>query len=153
MLYRRYETGWTRVGSSNAGSHSYDGGRAGTGRGAPIIGGCLVWLSSHDDLQVADCGIAAGCGGEGAALQAGDRAATQFDAGSGATGVSLDQWPGPASVWSGFRIVDAICGRRPDRAETRRPAWRDRGGGIACQAGTDGAKGAAASVPARSGSD
>src|ERR1700760_211954 len=30
----------------------------------------------------------------------------QFDAGSGATGVSLDQWPGPTSVWSGFRIVD-----------------------------------------------
>src|SRR5215468_12477076 len=90
-----------------------------------------------------DCGIAAGRWGEGAALQAGDRAATQFDAGSGATGVSLDQWPGPASVWSGLWIVDAICGRRADRAEVRHPAWRDRGGGIACQAGTDAAKAAA----------
>ena len=44
------------------------------------------------------------CGSESAALQAGDGSATQFDAASRATGVSLDQWSRSASVWPDFGL-------------------------------------------------
>ena len=79
--------------------------------------------------------------------------APQFDAASGAAGVSLDQRPRSASVWSGFRLVDAVCSGRPDRAEIQHSAWRDGGGGVARQAGTDAAKTAATGLPTRSRSD
>src|SRR5205814_2458704 len=46
----------------------------------------------------------AGGGTESAALEAGHRAAAQFDAAPGATGVSLDQRPRSASIWAGFRL-------------------------------------------------
>jgi transposase len=79
--------------------------------------------------------VNARCGTEGAARQTGDRAATQFDAGSGATGVSLDQRPRSAPVWLGFRIVDAVCGSRADRAEIRHSAWCVGSGRIAGKLG------------------
>jgi hypothetical protein len=41
---------------------------------------CVLRLSSYDDLQMDRRSIAAGCGTEGAVLQAGDGAAMQFDA-------------------------------------------------------------------------
>ncbi len=49
-------------------------------------------------------------------------------------------------VWSGFWLVDAVCGSRPDRAEIRHSAWRDGGGRTARQVGTDTAKAAAAQL-------
>src|ERR1700722_1441053 len=105
------------------------------------------------DLQMAQGGIRTWCGTESAAGQAGDGTATQFDAASGAAGVSLDQRSRSASVWSGFRLVDAVCSGRPDRAEIQHPAWRDGGWGVARQAGTDAAKTVATGLTTRSGSD
>src|SRR6476619_3784474 len=48
-------------------------------------------------------GIKAGCRIKGAALQADDGAAAQFDAAPSASGVSMDQRPRPASVWPRLR--------------------------------------------------
>ena len=75
------------------------------------------------------------CWTESAAFQAGDGSATQFDTISGATGVSLDQWSRSASVWPGFRVVDAVGGSRPDRAEIRNSARRDGGGELLAKLG------------------
>src|SRR5208283_3488783 len=102
---------------------------------------------------MAQRGIKAGCGTEGAALQAGDGSTTQFDAAPGATGVSLYQWPRSASVWPGFRPVDAVCCGRSDRTEIQHSAWCVGGWRTARQVGTDAAKAAATSLPARSRSD
>jgi hypothetical protein len=49
--------------------------------------------------------------------------------------------------------VDAVCSGQPDRVKIQHPAWRDDGGGVARQAGTDAAKAAATGLPTRSGSD
>ena len=59
--------------------------------------------------------------------------ATQFDAAPGASGVSLDQRPRPASVWPRLRLVDTARGGRSDRAEVQHSAWRVCGGRIARQ--------------------
>jgi hypothetical protein len=50
-------------------------------------------------------------------------------------------------------VVDTVCSGRPDPAEIRHSAWRDGGGGVARQAGTNAAKAAATGSPTRSGSD
>src|ERR1700687_3003642 len=95
--------------------------------------------------------IEAESGTESAALQASDWAATQFDAAPGAAGVWLDQRPRSASVWSGLRVVDAVRGGKPDRAEISHSTWRIGGRRIARQVGTDTAKATATRLSARSG--
>jgi hypothetical protein len=79
-------------------------------------------------IQMAQGGIKAWRGTEGAAGQAGDGTATQLDAASGATGASLDQRPRSASAWSRFRV--AVCGSRPIERKfniaVRQPDPQDR---------------------------
>ena len=54
-------------------------------------------------------------------------------------------------VW--ISACGRVCSGRPDRAEIQHSAWRDSGGGVARQAGTDAAKTVATGLPTRSGSD
>src|SRR5271166_6506867 len=85
--------------------------------------------------------------------QALDWAATQLDASAGATGVSLGQRQGSASVWLGFRPVDAARGCGPDRAEIRHSARSDGCRRIARQARPDAAKASATRLSTRPGGD
>src|SRR5580692_904082 len=99
------------------------------------------------------CGRKARRGTEGAALQAGDRTAPQFERTPGAAGLSLDQWSRSTSVWPGRRSVDALDGGQPDRAEVSCSAWSNCGRRAARQVGADATEAAAPCLPARSGSD